>query len=428
MTRITLLIIFSQFLLIMNCSFGTGSEVEGRRGAIQGRAVFNGGDPVTGAIVRIRPAGFLALKDDESSRFDTVTVENGEFYFDTLSADSYFVEINYRADYGALRQLVISATDTFPLVLSDDTLTPTGGITGRINLPFSDDTARPWVALYNVDYLKEIPFTREFRFEGMPEGRYRLRIVPYRESKLIVELHDVEVTGNSVADVGTLNFTLQDFFRGCTSFECDSIAIRALLDSNDLDETAVASVIVRSTASGRVAELDLSGRSISSITKDIGSLSALEKLDLRNNLIRELPFEVGYLRNLKTCLLDSNELHDLPVEIAFLDSLRELSLRSNMLYRIHYRLLNGTIIRLDLSDNELEELPEVLWNTSELRYLYLDYNAVSTLPVSLQQLDLAELSVEDNRLCSVGDRLSKWLDLFNSAWRESQNCSDASSE
>jgi hypothetical protein len=423
MIRILMLAVVAEFLLIMNCSFGTGSEVEGRRGAIQGRAVFSGGEPVTGAVVRIRPAGFLALKDDAFNRFDTVTEKNGEFRFDTLPADSYYVEINYHADYGALRRLVISATDTFPLVLPDDTLTLTGGITGRINLPLSDDTARPWVALYNVDYLKEIPFTQEFYLNGMPEGVYRLRIVPYRESRLVVELHDVEVAGGSVADVGTLNFTLQDFFRGCTSFECDSLAVRALLDSNGLTETTVASVISRDEISGRVTELDLSGMSITSVAKDVGSLSALEVLDLRSNGIRELPFEVGYLRNLRRCLLDSNELHDLPEELAYLDSLRELSVRSNRLYRIHYRLLNASIIRLDLSDNELEELPDVLWSTSALRYLSLDNNNLASLPLSLRQHDFIGVSVSGNRLCSIGRQFSLWLESFDHDWEDTQKCS-----
>lgn len=426
MIRTIGLCLFSTILFLMNCTMGTGSEVEGF--AISGRAIFDDKNPVVGAAVRVRPDGFLALERSRWEISDTVTEYNGKFFIDTLPFGSYIVEINYHQKYGALQKFEIAADDSFPIPLPTVVLIPTGIITGRINLPISDDTIRPWVGLYNVDHLIEIPFTQEFSFEGVPEGVYSLRIVPYRESKLVVELHDVEVVADSAVDVGILNFTLQEFFNGCTSYECDSIAIRALLDSNGLSETEVATVISRDQSTGRVTELNLSGLSLTTITKDIGSLSALRMLDLHGNRINELPMEMGYLNNLGKCNLDSNELHDLPVEIAYLDSLRELSVRSNQLFRIHYRLLNGSIIKLDLSDNELEELPNLMWSTSDLRFLYLDDNAISFFPVLLQQLDFTEISINGNRICSVDDRSSEWLDSFNDAWRESQKCSGATSE
>jgi Carboxypeptidase regulatory-like domain len=174
---------------------GTASEVEGRY-AVAGQVVEKSGSPVKGAIVRIRPIGFLALNGMQTVAFDTITDRNGFFYFDTIPVDSYTIEINLDGKLGALRPLTICTYDSFPVVLPVTTVSPTGSIIGRINLPISDDTSRPWVALYNVDYLVKAPITQEFSFEGIPEGVYHLRIVPYLKSKLVLELQDIQVIGN----------------------------------------------------------------------------------------------------------------------------------------------------------------------------------------------------------------------------------------
>jgi hypothetical protein len=407
---------------------GTASEVDGRY-AIKGLVVENSGNPLEGAIVRIRPTGFLALNENQSVAFDTKTDKFGFFYFDTIPVDSYTIEINYDRKFGALRQLAICTYDSFPVVLPVTTVTPTGSIAGRINLPISDDTSRPWIALYNVDYLVKAPVTQEFSFEGIPEGVYHLRIVPYLESKLVVELHDILVSANNQIDVGTLNFTIQQFFKGCTSFECDSMAIRSILDINGLTGVSIHSVVTTDTVNGRVTGLDLSSRSIVTIPKDIGSLSRLTTINLRNNNVVSLPEQFGYLKTLKECFLDSNQLHDLPIELAFLCSLNVLTVSHNKLYRINYRLMSLPITQLDLRFNQLEKFPEQNTFFPEISFLYLDNNKLSSLPKALMQLQLQVLSISNNRLCSLTPSFSKWISLFDEDWKTSQNCpQDTTSE
>lgn len=423
-----LLILFPALIICfgVHCTdmAGTASEVDGKY-AVAGQVVENSGTPVNGAIVRIRPTGYLALNGGQSAAFDTITDKNGFFYFDTIPVDSYTIEINLDGKLGALRQLAICTYDSFPVVLPVTTISPTGSIIGRINLPISDDTSRPWIALYNVDYMVKAPITQEFRFEGIPEGVYNLRIVPYLESKLVLELHDIQVTGNNQIDVGTLNFTIQQFFKGCTSFECDSMAIQSILDTNGLTNVSVHSVVITDSTSGRVVSLDLSSSSIVTIPKDIGSLSQLTTLDLRGNKIVSLPEQFGYLKALKECYLDSNELYALPLEFSYLSSLSVLTASHNHLYRIDTRLMNLPVTKLDLRFNQLESFTEENRFFPVVRFLYLDNNNFNSLPRALMQLKLQEFSISNNRLCSLTSSLSKWLSTFDEDWDVSQNCRDS---
>ncbi|MBN1604463.1 MAG: hypothetical protein JW915_22835 [Chitinispirillaceae bacterium] len=421
------------FLLTVICTFaacsniaGTASEVDGKY-AVKGQVVENTGNPVDGAIVRIRPDGYLAFNGKPSFAIDTFTDRTGFFYIDSIPENSYTIEINFNKKRGALHQLSIRSTDSIPIVLPVITVSPTGGISGRINLPISDDTARPWIALYSVDYMVQAPYTQEFTFGGIPEGIYSLRIVPFFGSKLEVNLHDITVTGNSTTDVGTLNFTIQPFFKGCTSFECDSIAVQEILHANGLKDVTVHSVITRDSGSGRIVELDLSSRMISTVPKDIGSLSRLRTLNLRNNAIRSIPEQIGYLQVLSVLFLDSNILHDLPQELGYLDSLKTLSVSHNNLYRIADQIQWLHISDLDISYNYLVSFPDQNAIFPDLHSLNLDHNKIATIPKYFVKREFKFLSVNYNSLCSLSTSLSDWLDSFDKDWKSTQECTQAKS-
>jgi hypothetical protein len=400
---------------------GTASEVEGF--AIKGTAIDGCGDPVPGAVVRIRPKGFLALSMKSPVGFDTVTDKWGRFYFDTVAADSYTVELNKNGRFGALEQFSIGNTDTFPIVLPEATLLPTGSIAGRINLPITDDTGRPYIALYSVDYMAKAMVTQDFRFDGVPQGVYNLRLVPSLKSKFIVELHDVEVTGDSVADLGTLTLFALDFYKGCASFECDSMAIRSILDANGRRDIAVASVVAFDSSTGRVVALNLSGRSIATLTKDIGSLSRLTTLDLRNNRIASIPDQIGYLGALESCFLDSNDLSELPPELGYCTSVKILTARANRIVAIDEGIFSLRILKLDVRDNRLEFLPEASRLLPAIRVLNLDNNELRSLPMQIdRRIFPEELTVGANRLCGMPEAIVEWLDGYDDDWRSSQKC------
>ena len=409
-------------LVSLDCSFNAGasSEVEGM---IQGRVLIDENDPVIDARVRLRPMGFLALENESGIAVNTSTRENGIFCFDTLPEGTYVIEILYDNEYGALQTFSIGATDDFPKVLPPVTLTRTGTIYGRINLPLSDDTSRPWVALYNVDRLIQTPITQDFRFGSVPEGTYNLRIVPYRESKLVVEVHDIRVISDSIVDIGTMNFTMQPFFKGCTSFACDSMAVRTILDENGLDAVTVAQVSGIDTASGRIATLDLAGYGLIDLTRNLGSLSELTTLNVRNNQLVALPKEIGYLRNLKACYLDTNQLSYLPIELGYCTALEVLTVRRNQLRTLSEFIAYLPVYTLDLGCNILVGLPQTGTLFPNIRSLFLDNNRLAALPEALLIKKLDDFSIVNNRLCITPVSCARWLSTYDKDWAASQKCS-----
>ena len=421
MIRFVLLLVTTAACLFLTCT-GTGSEVDGRHFAIEGRAFHSGNEPVAGAQVRIRPKGFLALYADEFLAFDTITDADGFFHFDTVPADSYTIEINKNGEIGVLQELTIVASDSLPIYLPAVTLTATGTIYGRINLPITDDTVRPYVALYNVDYLVKSPLTQDFRFAGLPEGIYSLMIVPTPQSRLFVQLDAIQVTGDSVVDVGTLNLKMQYFYKGCASFDCDSIAVRSILDSNGLSNIGVEDVATVDPVGGRIVGLNLSGRSLRNVPRNIGSLSMLSELNLTDNLLTSLPEHIGYLRRLRQCRLDNNQILELPYEISYIDSLRELTVRNNRLHRFDQFLINLPLVKLDLGYNELSAIPAGTVMFDSIQSLYLDHNQLTGLPDAITVLRPDTFSIAGNRLCNVSKNLSNWLMQVDADWEEQQIC------
>lgn len=411
------------FLLLLNCAGGgTGSEIEGKS-AITGKVVYENGKPVPGAVVRIRPAYFLAL-DSSATEFacDTVTDNKGMFYFNTVEADSYTIEINKSGDYGRIVSLVISADEEIPIVIPETKLKPTGSIQGRINLPITDDSLRPLMCIYGLDYLVKAEVTQDFNFKGIPAGTYNLRIIPCRVCNLILELQNIKVVSDSVSDVGMLNLSLPQFFKGCGSWECDSLVVRSLLDSNLHHDVDVHSVVRIDSVSGRVIGLLLNGMKISNLTKNIGSLSKLKRLDINNNQISRLPNEIGYLSSLAELYLDSNYLQILPNELSFCKSLTTLSARNNKLIEFAEGYSIPNIIRLDLSCNRLQSVSNIVTSMKSLRYFSIDSNEISVLPQSIVNLELLKFSCRNNQICSIPLMIDAWLSRFDSNWPVSQHC------
>ncbi len=412
-------------LLVIRCSTpvsGTGSEVEARC-AVKGSVVYENGKPVPGAIVRIRSWQYLALDSNSNSFiYDTITNEKGYFCFNSVGIDSYRIEVNKNGKYGKLLPLTVSEDDTFPIVLPTATLIRTGAIQGRINLPITDDTARPLIAIYGVEYMEKSLVTQDFSFTGIPAGIYNLRLIPCKGSNLILELHNIKVTSDSATDVGTLNFIMMQFFNGCNSFECDSLAVRTILDQNGLENLSVKSVITLDPQTSRINRLHLQGKKLKKLTKDIGSLSALKHLDISNNDIMMIPNEIGYLNSLLEMYADSNDLVTLPYEIGYCDSLQVLSLENNRICEVNRELTRLPLVTLNLQNNILQKIPTVINSMIRLQNLYLDNNDLNSLPQSITTMKLKEFSIQNNRLCSVSEDVKSWLTQYDSNWALYQKC------
>lgn len=118
------------------------------------------------------------------------------------------------------------------------------------------------------------------------------------------------------------------------------------------------------------AELDLSGRGLTSIPMEVFSRTDLVRLDLSNNRLTQAPqSQIGQLVNLKYLDLSGNSLTGLPAELGRLDKLEVLDVSNNKLTGLPMELGNLTQLRvLDITGNpysarDLDEIAKKLTRT-----------------------------------------------------------------
>ena len=86
----------------------------------------------------------------------------------------------------------------------------------------------------------------------------------------------------------------------CSTYSCDSLAVRAILDANGLSSTSVDSI--SSESGNRMYLLDLSRKNLQTLPPDIGKVNRLRHLYLNSNELIALPKEIKNLTSIFSCL------------------------------------------------------------------------------------------------------------------------------
>lgn len=184
--------------------------------------------------------------------------------------------------------------------------------------------------------------------------------------------------------------------------------------------------------------VDLSGKGLTDLPPNIGSLFRLLHLDLSDNQLSKLPPAICRLVNLKTLNLGNNRLKELPGDIGSLSKLTKLNLSNNQLSALPASLSTlSSLTSLNLGGNrfdrypvevdqltELQSLslkgialgtlpPSIIENLSRLRVLDVSYTFLNALPSEINQLFyLEQLIAGDNLLTelpsSIGDLVKLW--------------------
>jgi Leucine-rich repeat (LRR) protein len=245
----------------------------------------------------------------------------------------------------------------------------------------------------------------------------------------------------------------------------DSAVLVSILRANGLRDTVPIGYFGFDTITGRVNYLKLrQDTAIKTIPPEIGRLTGLDYLRIRKTSIRGLPAEIGLLTSLARLELDSNMLECLPEEIGSLRNLLCLWVNGNRLSHLPRSLCNlhslGVLYAhnnrltelpdgfcrlskleiLYLTDNRLRAVPEDIGQMSGLRQLVLADNMLTTLPSTVVKLNvrtgvmhwdgvggggaekLWPIHVQNNRLCSLPQAISQFLDSTAANWRATQQC------
>jgi len=166
----------------------------------------------------------------------------------------------------------------------------------------------------------------------------------------------------------------------------------------------------------KIKSLSLSSNGFTSFPSALTKLKNLEELIISANEIVIIPKEISNLQNLETLHIWGNLIYSLPEEIGELKKLKRLDVANN-----HLRVLPRTfklleLQHLDLSINELEELPDYFAELGELAYLNVERNDLYDLPESLLKLSkLAYINLRDNPRLELPKEILETRDLDDSA-------------
>ena len=253
------------------------------------------------------------------------------------------------------------------------------------------------------------------------------------------------------------------------SYKSDSLSVRAVLDSNGLQDSTVESV---SSSSGeRIDTLDFMGAEYTNISSEIGNLDQLKRFSIANSDIKRLPPEIaglsslenlqivytaleevppyiGELANLKSINFYSVNIQTLPAEFGNLDNLTSLSfeycglielppeigdLEKIESFNVSFGQLGSvppaigrllTLNRLILSRNTLQSLPDEICNLANLNTLRLGFNNLTDLPANISQLEnvmVNELDLQQNKLYEQNPPWKEWADLRDPDWATTQS-------
>jgi Leucine-rich repeat (LRR) protein len=242
----------------------------------------------------------------------------------------------------------------------------------------------------------------------------------------------------------------------CKTWECDSMVVRALLDSNgqsdgridkgdgdritwlslarihkvppeigrldDLEYLALAGdfseVPVSMGQLRSLGYLELESDGLADIGDWLGNLPFLETLIIRSSSLTKLPNSAAKLKYLSRLDLADNQLDSLPQGIAGFVALEELILNNNRFQTLPSVIGNCTrLTRLELNDNRLKSLPATIGKLTELMFLLLRENPIKEFPEEITNLKKIEnMDMYGLRICEPSPTVWNWLDSVNEGW------------
>ncbi len=76
----------------------------------------------------------------------------------------------------------------------------------------------------------------------------------------------------------------------------------------------------------------------------------------------------------------------------------------------------GAATQFNFQSNRLRRLPSTLGALTRLDRVFLNENLLQSLPVELTEISPSELRLDDNELCQVPRVVFDWLEMYAPGW------------
>jgi len=148
--------------------------------------------------------------------------------------------------------------------------------------------------------------------------------------------------------------------------------------------------------------LDISNNDIRKLPLSVCNLKYLKELYLQSNKLQVLPTQFGLLKGLRRLKVQENILEDLPNTFCDLRNLFYLDISSNKLEKLPNNLYKIKLLSdLNASNNNIIEIPESLYNLDFLLKLDLSRNQISKLNPSIINIGIFEIDLSGNQLTEL---------------------------
>jgi len=135
------------------------------------------------------------------------------------------------------------------------------------------------------------------------------------------------------------------------------------------------------------------------LPENFGQLPSLIEVNFQQNRLSKIPESIGELSNLTYLNLRSNRISDIPLSLCRLEKLKQLDLSFNTIKMIPECIDKlKSLNMLLLSNNKLIEIPHSIANLDSLESLWIDANQLIELPEIITKLRLTKLNISDNQL------------------------------
>uniref|UniRef100_A0A0R3RQ16 B3_4 domain-containing protein n=1 Tax=Elaeophora elaphi TaxID=1147741 RepID=A0A0R3RQ16_9BILA len=149
--------------------------------------------------------------------------------------------------------------------------------------------------------------------------------------------------------------------------------------------------------------IELTRLELSILHTCLGKASKLKKLILHSNALVHIPENIGDLKELQFLDLSINKLDRLPAAIGSLPHLSTLLLAHNKISLLPDMLGLVSLQHLDVSHNQLTEFPTSFPSQSKLHTLILNSNHIRELPIEVNSLNdnLKIVNLSDNEIVDL---------------------------